>query len=85
MEILLVPRLLANEDRTRLHRTFAEHDLRRAIGKGAKATVFRLAKKRFMGVSRLGQFSGFGEAGGNSLRRPGRTWTGAATIRASRS
>ena len=53
MKILLIPGLLANEDRARLHRTFTEHRLRRAIGKGAETTGFRLAQKRFVGVSRL--------------------------------
>src|SRR6202012_3802237 len=75
LQVLLVPGLLANEDRARLHRTFTENDLRRAIAKGAKATILRLAKKRFMGISRLGRFSRFGEASSDPCRaRVGLGW-----------
>lgn len=66
MKILLIPGLLADEDRPRLHRTFAEHRLRRAIGKGTETTSFRLAQKRFIGVNRLARCAGLSEARGDS-------------------
>ena len=48
LEILLIPGLLADEDRTRTGWTFAEDCLRRAIAKGTETTSFRLAQERFV-------------------------------------
>src|SRR5271170_7422792 len=64
--LLLISGLLADEDRARLHRTFAEHRLRRAIGKGTETTSFRLAQKRFIGINRLARRAGLSEARGDS-------------------
>ncbi len=66
LKILLIPGLLADEDRTRTGWTFAEDCLRRAIAKRTEATSFRLAQERLVCVGGLLEPSGFGEASGDS-------------------
>ncbi len=84
LEILLIPGLLADEDRTRTGRTFAEDCLRRAIAKRTETTSFRLAQERLVCVGGLLEPSGLAKRAA-TLAAPGSTFDGgAATICAAR-